>query len=209
MGVFIYDKFDICIFAFHSIFVPMNLNAQSAIDNTKKQMDQAISHLESELTKVRTGRANPSMLDGIRVDYYGNMTPLNQVANVNSPDARTLMIQPWEKNMLEPIQKAVQAANLGFNPGSNGTAVIINVPALTEERRKDLVKKAKSEGENAKVSIRKARQEGNEAVKKISKPALTQDEVKEAETKIQELTDSYITKVEKHLEMKEKEILTV
>ena len=172
-------------------------------------MDKAISHLEAELTKVRTGRANPSMLDGIRVDYYGNMTPLNQVANVNSSDARTLMVQPWEKNMLEPIQKAIQAANLGFNPGSNGTAVIINVPALTEERRKELVKKAKAEGENAKVSIRKARQEGNEDVKKIAKPALTQDEVKEAETKIQEITDSFITKVEKHLEMKEKEILTV
>ena len=172
-------------------------------------MDKAISHLETELTKVRTGRANPSMLDGIRVDYYGNMTPLNQVANVNSSDARTLMVQPWEKSMLEPIQKAIQAANLGFNPGSNGTAVIINVPALTEERRKELVKKAKAEGENAKVSIRKARQEGNEDVKKITKPALTQDEVKEAETKIQEITDSFITKVEKHLEMKEKEILTV
>ncbi|MBI4930999.1 MAG: ribosome recycling factor [Bacteroidetes bacterium] len=187
----------------------MNANAQSAIDAVKAQMDKAISHLETEISKVRTGRANPSMLEGIRVDYYGNMTPLNQVANVNSPDARTLMIQPWEKSMLEPIQKAVQAANLGFNPGNNGTSVIINVPALTEERRKDLVKKAKAEGENAKVSIRKARQEGNEAVKKITKPSLTQDEVKEAEAKIQELTDSYSTKVDKHLEQKEKEIMTV
>ena len=187
----------------------MNPNAQTVVDTTKAKMDKAISHLESELSKVRTGRANPSMLDGIRVDYYGNMTPLNQVANVNAPEARTLMIQPWEKSMLEPIQKAIQAANLGFNPGNNGTAVIINVPALTEERRKDLVKKAKSEGENAKVSIRKARQEGNEAIKKITKPALTQDETKDAETKIQELTDSYISKVDKHLEQKEKEILTV
>ena len=187
----------------------MNPNAQSAIDAVKGQMDKAISHLETEISKVRTGRANPSMLDGIRVDYYGNMTPLNQVANVNSPDARTLMIQPWEKTMLEPIQKAIQAANLGFNPGNNGTVVIINVPALTEERRKDLVKKAKSEGENAKVSIRKARQEGNDAIKKITKPTLTQDVIKEAEAKIQELTDSYSTKVDKHLEQKEKEIMTV
>lgn len=187
----------------------MNANAQIVIDATKELMDKAIAHLENELTRVRTGRANPSMLDGIRVDYYGNMTPLNQVANVNAPEARTLMIQPWEKSMLEPIQKAIQAANLGFNPGNNGTAVIINVPALTEERRKELVKKAKAEGENAKVSIRKARQEGNEAVKKITKPALTQDEVKEAETKIQELTDSYSSKVDKHLEQKEKEIMTV
>ena len=187
----------------------MNANAQKVLDSTKEQMEKAILHLESELTRVRTGRANPSMLDGIRVDYYGNMTPLNQVANVSSPEARTLMIQPWEKNMLEPIQKAIQAANLGFNPGSNGTAVIINVPALTEDRRKDLVKKAKSEGENAKVGIRKARQEGNEAVKKISKPSLTLDEAKEVEEKIQVLTDSYIVKVDKHLEQKEKEIMTV
>lgn len=187
----------------------MNANAQLVLDSTKEQMEKAIFHLESELTRVRTGRANPSMLEGIRVDYYGNMTPLNQVANVSSPEARTLMIQPWEKNMLEPIQKAIQAANLGFNPGSNGTAVIINVPALTEDRRKDLVKKAKSEGENAKVGIRKARQEGNEAVKKISKPALTLDEAKEVEEKIQVLTDSYIVKVDKHLEQKEKEIMTV
>ena len=187
----------------------MNPNAQTAIDATKTQMEKAISHLESELTKIRTGRANPSMVEGVRVDYYGNMTPLSQVANVSAPEARTLMIQPWEKNMLEPIQKAIQAANLGFNPGNNGTAVIINVPALTEDRRKELVKKAKVEGENAKVGIRKARQEGNEAVKKITKPALTVDEAKEAESKIQLMTDGYITKVDKHLEQKEKEIMTV
>jgi ribosome recycling factor len=185
----------------------MDANAQLVVDSAKEQMDNAISHLESELTKIRTGRANPSMLDGIRVDYYGNMTPLNQVANVSSPDARTLSIQPWEKNMIEPIQKSIQAANLGFNPGSNGTTVIINVPPLTEDRRKDLVKKAKAEGEHAKVSIRTARKDGNEEVRKIK--TLTQDEVKGAETKIQELTDSYIIKVDKHLEAKEKEILTV
>ncbi len=187
----------------------MNPNAEAAINTTKDQMEKAISHLETELTKVRTGRANPSMLDGIRVDYYGSMTPLSQIANVSSPEARTLMVQPWEKNMLEPIQKAIQAANLGFNPGSNGTTVIINVPALTEDRRKDLVKKAKSEGENAKVSIRKARQEGNEAIKKINKPSLTVDEAKEAEGKIQVITDAYIVKIDKHLEQKEKEIMTV
>ena len=187
----------------------MNINAQFVIDLTKEKMDKAIQHLEQELIKVRTGRANPSMLDGIRVDYYGAITPLNQVANVSSPDARTLMVQPWEKSMIDPIQKAIQAANLGFNPSNNGNAVIINVPPLTEERRKDLVKKAKSEGENAKVSIRTARKEGNEEVKKISKPALTQDETKEAETKIQEITDSYTVKVDKLLEQKEKEILTV
>jgi ribosome recycling factor len=185
----------------------MNEEAQFAIDSAKEQMEKAIAHLEQELAKVRTGRANPSMLDGVRVDYYGAMTPLNQVANVNTPDARTLLIQPWEKSMLEPIQKAIQAANLGFNPGNNGTAIIINVPPLTEERRKDLVKKAKAEGENAKVSIRTARKEGNEEIRKIK--SLTQDEVKSAETKIQQMTDAYIEKVDKHLEQKEKEILTV
>jgi ribosome recycling factor len=185
----------------------MNEEAQFAVDSAKEQMDKAISHLEHELGKIRTGRANPSMLDGVRVDYYGSMTPLNQVANVNTPDARSIMIQPWEKAMLDPIVKAIQAANLGFNPGSNGTAVIINVPPLTEERRKDLVKKAKAEGENAKVSIRTARKEGNEAVRKIK--SLTQDDVKGAEEKIQQMTDGYIVKVDKHLEQKEKEIMTV
>lgn len=185
----------------------MNEEAQFVIDSVKEQMDKAIAYLEQELAKVRTGRANPSMLDGVRVDYYGTMTPLNQIANINTPDARTLMIQPWEKSMLEPIQKAIQAANLGFNPGNNGTAVIINVPPLTEERRKDLVKKARAEGENAKVSIRTARKEGNDDIRKIK--SLTQDEVKNAEEKIQQLTDSYIVKVDKHLEQKEKEILTI
>lgn len=185
----------------------MNPEAQFAIDSAKEQMDKAISHLEQELGKVRTGRANPTMLDGVRVDYYGSMTPLNQVANVNTPDARSIMIQPWEKSMLDPIVKAIQAANLGFNPGSNGTAVIINVPPLTEERRKDLVKKAKAEGENAKVSIRTARKEGNEEVRKLK--TLTQDEIKGAEEKIQQMTDGYIAKVDKHLEQKEKEIMTV
>ena len=187
----------------------MNANAEQIISSTTELMEKSISHLENELTKIRTGRANPSMVDSIKIDYYGNMTPLNQIANVSSPEARTIMIQPWEKTMLEPIQKAIQAANLGFNPGNNGTAVIINVPALTEDRRKDLVKTAKAEGEHAKVSIRKARQEGNESLKKISKPALTLDETKEAEAKIQLITDNYIEKVDKHLEQKEKEIMTV
>jgi len=187
----------------------MNENAQLAVDTANTLMEKSISHLETELLKIRTGRANPSMVDSIKIDYYGNMTPLSQVANVSSPEARTLMVQPWEKNMLEPIQKAIQAANLGFNPGNNGTAVIINVPALTEDRRKDLVKKAKAEGEHAKVGIRKARQEGNEALKNISKPALTEDETKEAEGKIQKITNEYIEKVDKHLVGKEKEIMTV
>src|ERR1051326_1226172 len=127
-------------------FFTMSEEIQFILDSMKEQMDKAISHLENELTKIRAGRANPSMLEGIHVDYYGTRTPLHQVSNVNTPDARTLAITPWEKNMLEPIQKAIQAANLGFNPNNNGSMIIINVPALTEERRKDLVKKTKEIG---------------------------------------------------------------
>jgi ribosome recycling factor len=184
----------------------MNEDAEFAIDSAKEQMDKALFHLESELLKIRAGRANPSMLDGVKVDYYGTVTPLNQVSNVNTPDARTLTIQPWEKSMLEPIQKAIQAANLGFNPTNNGTMIIINVPQLTEERRKELVKKAKAEGENAKVGIRTARKTANEEVKKVKMP---EDEMKGAEEQIQKLTDSYVAKIDKHIEAKEKEIMTV
>ncbi len=173
----------------------------------REKMENSITHLESELLKVRAGKANPAMLDGIFVDYYGVRTPLNQVSNVSTPDARTLSIQPWEKAMLDPIIKAIQAANLGFNPTNNGSLVIINVPALTEERRKELVKKARSEGEVAKVSIRAARKEALEELKKLDK--LPEDEKKGAETKIQEITDDYTKKVDNHLDRKEKEILTV
>jgi ribosome recycling factor len=186
----------------------MNENAQFVLDSTKELMENAISRLESELVKVRTGRANPSMIDEVRVDYYGVMSPISQVANINTPDGRTLTIQPWEKSMLEPIQKGIQAANLGFNPANNGTMIIINVPMLTEDRRKDLVKRARTEGETAKVSIRNARKDGNDEIKTLSKK-ITVDEGKEAEEKIQLLTDSYIAKVDKHLEQKEKEIMTV
>jgi ribosome recycling factor len=184
----------------------MTEEIQFIIDSMKEQMDKAITRLENELVKIRAGRANPSMLEGIMVDYYGTSTPLSQVSNINTPDARTLAIQPWEKSMLEPIQKAIQAANLGFNPTNNGTLVIINVPALTEERRRDLVKRTKSEGEAAKVSIRTARKEANEELKKTKLP---EDEKKGGEEKIQQATDQYTQKVDKHLEQKEKEIMTV
>ncbi|HEY6160671.1 MAG TPA: ribosome recycling factor [Bacteroidia bacterium] len=184
----------------------MTEEVQFIIDSMKEQMDKAIAHLEVELTKIRAGRANPSMLDGVHVDYYGTRTPLNQVSNVSTPDARTLAIQPWEKSMLEPIQKAILAANLGFNPTNNGTLVIINVPALTEERRKDLVKKTKAEGEHARVALRAARKDANEELKKTKLP---EDEKKSGEEKIQQITDQYTVKVEKHLEQKEKEIMTV
>src|SRR3989304_2365529 len=176
----------------------MTEEVEFLIDSMKEQMEKAISHLEDGLLKIRAGRANPSMLDGLFVDYYGVRTPLQQVSNVNTPDSRTLAVQPWEKTMLEPIQKAVLAANLGFNPTNNGTLIIINVPALTEDRRKDLVKKTKTEGENAKVSIRGARKDANEELKKQNK--LPEDEKKSAEQKIQEITDGYAAKVDKHLE---------
>lgn len=175
----------------------------------QEQMQRAISHLETELVKVRAGKANPSMLDSIFVDYYGNNTPLNQVANVNTLDARTLVIQPWEKAMIKPIEKAIIDANLGFAPQNDGQIVRINVPPLSEERRKDLVKKAKAEGENAKVSIRNLRREGNEQIKKIQKTGIPEDLAKDAENRIQKMTDDFIVKVDKHLEAKEKEIMTV
>jgi ribosome recycling factor len=171
-------------------------------------MQKSIDHLEVELGKIRAGRANPSMLDGLHVDYYGTNMPLNQVSNISTPDARTLMIQPWEKNMLQPIEKAIQAANLGFNPQNDGTVIRINVPTLTEERRKDLVKKSKAEAEHARVAIRNTRRDANEHAKRDSK-GMPEDVVKDAEDKIQKMTDQFISLVDKHLEAKEKEIMTI
>jgi ribosome recycling factor len=179
------------------------------ISEMQAHMEKAISHLEAELAKLRAGKANPSMLDGIHVDYYGTSTLLNQVANVNTPDARTIVIQPWEKGMLTPIEKAIQAANLGFNPQNDGTLIRITVPPLTEERRKDLVKKTRAEGEHSKVTIRNLRRDTIEHVKKEVKKGLPEDVLKESEAKIQQTTDSFIQKVDKHLDVKEKEIMTV
>ncbi len=179
------------------------------IDDMKEHMEKAIGHLEVELAKVRAGKANPAMLDSVFVDYYGVNTPLAQVANVNTPDPRTIVIQPWEKAMIQPIEKAVQAANLGFNPQNDGTVVRINVPPLTEERRKELVKKARAEGEHAKVSIRNMRRDANEHIKKEQKGGLPEDLAKDAEDNVQNLTNTYITKIDQHLDIKEKEILTV
>jgi ribosome recycling factor len=187
----------------------MNEELQLIIDATEESMQAAVTHLENELTKIRGGRASVQMLDGIMVDYYGTMTPLNQVANVNTPEARTLAIQPWEKSMIEPIMRAIQAANLGFNPSNNGVMVICAIPPMTEERRKQMVKKAKEEGEHAKVSIRTARKEANEQVRALLKGGLTEDEVKGGEVKVQGITDIYTAKVDKHLEAKEKDIMTV
>jgi ribosome recycling factor len=184
-------------------------DVKSVLNHAQSAMDKAISHLESQLTKVRAGKANPAMVDNVMVDYYGNKVPVSQVANVNTQDARTLVIQPWEKSMLTPIEKGIQMANLGLNPQNDGVLIRIMVPPLTEERRKELVKTAKSEGEDAKVGIRNIRKEAMEHVKKLLKDGLPKDEGKDAETKIQNLTDQYVLKADKHIEQKEKEILTV
>lgn len=187
----------------------MNEEIQFILDGTKEQMDKALAHLEAELLKVRAGKASPTMLEGVMVDYYGTKTPLNQVANINTGDARTLVVQPWEKSMLTPIEKAIMMANLGLNPQNDGVIIRILVPALTEERRRDLVKKAKAEAETAKVSLRTIRKESNEELKKLQKNGIPEDETKEGENRVQQLTDAYVVKIEKHLEIKEKEIMTV
>ena len=187
----------------------MNPEVESCISQARDQMQKALAHLELELTKVRAGKAHPAMLEGVLVDYYGSMMPLNQVSSVNSQDARTLVIQPWEKSTLENIERAIHGANLGLNPQNDGTLIRINVPSLTEERRKDLVKKAKAEAENCKVSIRTIRRDANEAVKRFKAKGLPEDEGKEAEAKIQTITDEFSTKSDKSLEAKEKEILTI
>ena len=179
------------------------------MDMATDAMDKAISHLEAELTKIRAGKANPAMLEGVMVDYYGTRAPISQVANVNTQDARSLVVQPWEKSMLTPIEKAIQAANLGLNPQNDGVIIRIMVPPLTEERRRELVKRAKTEAEEAKIGLRSARKEAIDEIKKLQKAGLPEDEAKAAEEKIQKLTDSYSAKCDKHLEIKEKEILTV
>jgi ribosome recycling factor len=187
----------------------MNELVKPHIDSATSLMDKAIAHLESELSKIRAGKASPAMLDGIFVDYYGASTPLNQVAGINTPDARTIVIQPWEKSMLGPIEKAIFASNMGLTPQNDGQMVRLNLPPLTEERRLGLVKQSKAEAENCKVSIRNVRRDANEAIKKLVKEGLAEDIAKDAEAKVQQLTDSYIVKADKHLEAKEKEIMTV
>ena len=175
-------------------------------ETAKESMDLSVKHLEKELLNIRVGKANPIMLNAVMVEYYGTPTPLSQVANVNTPDGRTLSIQPWEKTLLPEIEKGILQANLGFNPMNNGESLIINIPPLTEERRRELVKLAKTEVENTKIGIRNARKDANNEIKKTD---ISEDLQKNAEIDIQELTDQYITKVDEILNVKEKEILTV
>jgi ribosome recycling factor len=179
------------------------------MEETEDLMNKAIAHLEAELIKIRAGKATPQMLDGIMVDYYGAHTPISQVGNISVMDARTLSIQPWEKNMLQPIERSIIAANIGINPQNDGNIIRLFLPPLTEERRKELVKRANGEGEHSKVAIRSIRRDAIEFVKKLQKEGLSEDEAKDAENDIQQLTDKFILLVDKHLARKDKEIMAV
>ena len=184
-------------------------DVKTILDNAKDLMDKSIKHLELELTKVRAGKANPAMLENVMVDYYGSKVAISNTASVNTQDSRTIIIQPWEKTMLTPIEKAIQGANLGFNPQNDGVIIRIVVPALTEERRRDLTKTAKSIGEDAKIGVRTIRKDSIENIKKLQKNGLPEDEAKDAENKVQTLTDSSVAKIDSHIQQKEKEIMTV
>lgn len=181
----------------------------SIIAVAEDHMQKAINHLEAELVKVRAGKANPQMLDGIVVDYYGSPMPINQVANISAMDARTLSIQPWEKNMLQPIERAIIAANIGITPQNDGNLIRLFLPPLTEERRKELAKKCQGEGEHTKIAIRNIRRDAIEHIKRLQKNGLSEDAAKDAEDEVQEVTNKYTAGVEKHLAAKEKEIMSV
>jgi ribosome recycling factor len=187
----------------------MTEELQLIADDAEDSMKKAIDHLEAELTKIRAGKASPGMLDGITVDYYGAPTPIAQVANISVLDARTISIQPWEKQMLAQIEKAIMQANIGITPQNDGNQIRLFMPPLTEERRKELVKKASGEGEHSKVAIRNIRRDAIEQVKKMQKDGLSEDAAKDGEDSIQAITDKYITLVDKHLQAKEKEMMSV
>src|ERR1700760_4367076 len=187
----------------------MSDDLELILEDTQDNMKKALSHLEAELVKIRAGKASPQMLEGLTVDYYGSPTILNQVANISVMDARTLTIQPWEKNMLQPIERAIINANLGVTPQNDGNIIRLFMPPLTEERRREFVKRAGGEGEQSKVAIRNLRRDSIEQIKKLQKDGLSEDEAKDAEKGIQEITDKHISLVEKHLLAKEKEIMAV
>lgn len=187
----------------------MTEEAQFVLDAAEEHMSNSIAHLEKELQKIRAGKSSPSMLSGVMVDYYGAHVPIEQTANINTPDPRQIIVQPFDKSSIGAIEKAIMAANLGFNPMNEGELIRINVPPLNEERRRDLVKRSKSESEDAKVGIRNARRQANDEAKKLEKEGIPEDEVKRLIEKIQELTDKYIATVDRITESKEKDILTV
>lgn len=185
----------------------MNEDIKFILDTAKEAMDNAIKHLEKQFVNIRAGKASPAMLGSVMVDYYGSQTPLSQVANVNTPDGRTITVQPWEKSMLQEIERSIMIANLGFNPMNNGESIIINVPPLTEERRRELSKQAKAEAEDAKIGIRSARKEANTDIKNLEDAS--EDQQKNAEIDVQQMTDKYVKKIDDIFEVKEKEIMTV
>jgi ribosome recycling factor len=187
----------------------MNDDVELVFEITRERMDKAIEHLDNELVRIRAGKANVHILDGIVVEYYGTATPLNQVSNISTPDAKTILIQPWEKNMIDPIEKAIQSSSVGITPVNNGEVIRLTIPQLTEERRRNLVKQVKNEGENARVSIRNSRRDANDEFKKMQKEGLSEDEAKQAEDNIQKLTDEYTEKVDGIVEAKEEDIMTI
>lgn len=187
----------------------MNEEIQFVLDSTTEAMENAMSHLDNQLQKIRAGKANPMMLNKVVVDYYGALTPINQVANINAIDGRTLSIQPFEKSILEEIEKGIAHANLGLNPQNNGETLLINIPALTEERRRDLSKQAKAEGEHARVGMRNARKDANDEIKKLKNDGLSEDQAKDAESEIQKITDGFSSKIDALIIAKEKDIMTV
>lgn len=179
------------------------------LEEAKDHMEKSLHHVSHALAKIRAGRAMPSMLDGLMVEYYGNPTPINQVASVNSPDAKTLAIKPWEKNMVSEIERAIINSDLGLNPQNDGEIVRLNIPPLTEERRKELVKQSRNEAEHGRVSVRNVRKDANDHIKKLLKEHVSEDEVKKAEGEVQDLTDEYVKKIDELLAKKEEEIMTV
>jgi ribosome recycling factor len=182
---------------------------EAVIQSTNENMSKALTHLEAEVLKIRAGKATPQMLDGLTVEYYGSPAPISQVANITAVDARTLTIQPWEKNMLAPIERSIMAGNIGVTPQNDGVIIKLFLPPLTEERRKEFVKKVMAEGEHAKIAIRNIRRDGMEAVKKLQKEGLSEDGVKEAEGRIQVITDKKIVEIDHHCAAKERELMTV
>ena len=187
----------------------MSEELHQQIKEAGSSMEKAIAHLETELVKIRAGRANPQMFDGLVVDYYGSPTAIAQVANISVADARTLTIQPWEKNMLQPIERSIIAANLGVTPQNDGAIIRIFLPPLTEERRKEIVKRVQGEGEQSKIAIRNIRRDAIEGVKKLQKNGLSEDAAQDGEKEIQELTNKNIALVDKHLAAKEKEVMSI
>ena len=187
----------------------MQEEIELVLDDAKEQMQKSLEHLDNELGKIRAGKANPRMLDGVMVEYFGSMTPLSQVANVNSPDPRTIAIRPWEKSMIQPIERAIMAANLGLNPDNNGEMIRVVVPPLTEERRRDLVKQVKKVCEDSRVVVRNIRRDANEEFKKMKKDGLGEDLQKDAEGEVQKIHDAFMKKIDDLFAAKEKDIMTV